>query len=145
MGLYDVYGNVWEWTEDHFNGLPGFKTLFLYEDFSTPSFDGRHNMIMVRYGCNTVKLLNSGHFGGQYKFSCCVLCREVVLFSEVQNVLELYSDKLFGTLKSILCPYLGGSTRGFAVRLTNVFPRTWHVKIHCHTCPNIQEIAKLRK
>jgi len=25
---------------------------------------------------------------GQHKFSCCVLCREVVLFSEVQNVLK---------------------------------------------------------
>jgi len=29
----------------------------------------------------------------QYKFSCCVLCREVVLFSEVQNVLKLASYK----------------------------------------------------
>ena len=48
MGFYDVYGNVWEWTEDHFNGLPGFKTSYLYDDFSTPCFDGRHTMIMVR-------------------------------------------------------------------------------------------------
>ena len=48
MGVHDVYGNVWEWTEDHFNGLPGFSTTFLYDDFSTPCFDGRHNVIMVR-------------------------------------------------------------------------------------------------
>ena len=48
MGVYDVYGNVWEWTEDHFNGLPGFKTNYLYDDYSTPSFDSRHTMIMVR-------------------------------------------------------------------------------------------------
>ena len=47
MGFYDVYGNVWEWTEDQFNGLPGFKTSYLYDDYSTPSFDGKHNMIMV--------------------------------------------------------------------------------------------------
>jgi len=39
----------------------------------------------------------------QYKFSCCVLCREVVLFSEVQNVLKLEGNQLFGTLKSVLC------------------------------------------
>ena len=45
MGFYDVFGNVWEWMEDHFNGLPGFKTHFLYDDFSTPFFDGRHNMM----------------------------------------------------------------------------------------------------
>ena len=47
MGVHDVYGNVWEWTEDHFNGLPGFKTNYLYDDYSTPSFDSRHTMIMV--------------------------------------------------------------------------------------------------
>ena len=47
MGFYDVYGNVWEWLEDHFNGLPGFKTHYLYDDFSSPCFDGRHTMMTV--------------------------------------------------------------------------------------------------
>ncbi len=45
-GFYDVFGNVWEWTEDHFNGLPGGYTDYLYDDFSTPCYDGRHNLIM---------------------------------------------------------------------------------------------------
>ncbi|XP_072040872.1 LOW QUALITY PROTEIN: uncharacterized protein [Amphiura filiformis] len=45
-GFYDVFGNVWEWTEDHFNGLPGYQTHAYYDDFSTPTFDGRHNVIM---------------------------------------------------------------------------------------------------
>ena len=46
-GHYDVYGNLWEWMEDHFNGLPGFKTTYLYDDFSTPFYDDRHNIISV--------------------------------------------------------------------------------------------------
>ena len=48
-GHYDVYGNLWEWVEDHFNGLPGFKTTYLYDDFSTPFYDDRHNLITVMF------------------------------------------------------------------------------------------------
>lgn len=44
-GFHDVFGNAWEWLECNFNGLPGFKTHYLYTDFSTPCFDGRHNLI----------------------------------------------------------------------------------------------------
>jgi len=45
-GHHDVMGNGWEWTEDHFNPLDGFQVHPIYTDFSTPCFDGRHNMIM---------------------------------------------------------------------------------------------------
>ncbi|XP_038650615.1 ergothioneine biosynthesis protein 1-like isoform X2 [Scyliorhinus canicula] len=45
-GFHDVSGNVWVWTEDHFNGLPGFDTTYLYDDFSSPCFDGRHTTIL---------------------------------------------------------------------------------------------------
>jgi len=45
-GHYDAMGNAWEWTEDHLNPLDGFRENPLYDDFSTPCFDGRHHMIM---------------------------------------------------------------------------------------------------
>ncbi len=44
-GFYDVLGNVWHWTETPITGFPGFKVHPLYDDFSTPTFDGKHNMI----------------------------------------------------------------------------------------------------
>jgi 5-histidylcysteine sulfoxide synthase/putative 4-mercaptohistidine N1-methyltranferase len=45
-GIADVFGNVWQWCEDHFAALPGFSPEPLYDDFSTPCFDGKHNLIM---------------------------------------------------------------------------------------------------
>ena len=52
-GFCDVFGNVWEWTEDHFNGLESFDTHFLYDDFSSPCFDGKHNVMLVSAGVHT--------------------------------------------------------------------------------------------
>ncbi|MDP8220467.1 MAG: 5-histidylcysteine sulfoxide synthase [Candidatus Stygibacter frigidus] len=44
-GFYDIIGNVWQWTETPINGFTGFKVHPFYDDFSTPTFDGRHNLI----------------------------------------------------------------------------------------------------
>lgn len=43
--LYDVTGNVWQWTESAIDGFPGFEVHPWYDDFSTPTFDGKHNLI----------------------------------------------------------------------------------------------------
>ncbi len=43
--LFDIIGNVWQWTESPVDGYPGFKVHPLYDDFSTPTFDGKHNLI----------------------------------------------------------------------------------------------------
>lgn len=43
--FYDIVGNVWQWTTTPTNGFEGFKVHPLYDDFSTPTFDGKHSLI----------------------------------------------------------------------------------------------------
>ncbi|MBU1668244.1 5-histidylcysteine sulfoxide synthase [bacterium] len=43
--LFDVMGNVWQWTSTPIDGYTGFKVHPIYDDFSTPTFDGKHNLI----------------------------------------------------------------------------------------------------
>jgi 5-histidylcysteine sulfoxide synthase/putative 4-mercaptohistidine N1-methyltranferase len=43
--LYDVTGNVWQWTETPIYPFSGFSVHPLYDDFTTPTFDGRHNLM----------------------------------------------------------------------------------------------------
>ncbi len=44
-GFGDVVGNVWQHTETPITGFPGFAVHPLYDDFSTPTFDAKHNLI----------------------------------------------------------------------------------------------------
>lgn len=43
--VYDVIGNAWQWTESPIGGFTGFKVHPVYDDFSVPTFDGKHNLM----------------------------------------------------------------------------------------------------
>ena len=43
--LFDVIGNVWQWTETPTYPFAGFDVHPIYDDFTTPTFDERHNLI----------------------------------------------------------------------------------------------------
>lgn len=44
--FFDLIGNVWQWTETPIYPFQGFEIHPWYDDFSTPTFDTRHNLIM---------------------------------------------------------------------------------------------------
>lgn len=43
-GFFDIIGNVWQWTETPMDGFDDFKVHPSYDDFATPTFDGKHNI-----------------------------------------------------------------------------------------------------
>jgi 5-histidylcysteine sulfoxide synthase/putative 4-mercaptohistidine N1-methyltranferase len=43
--FYDLIGNVWQWTRTPIYPFQGFRIHPVYDDFSTPTFDGRHFLI----------------------------------------------------------------------------------------------------
>ena len=48
-GFCDVIGNVWQWTETAIDGFDGYEVHPTYDDFSAPTFDGKHNVF--KGGC----------------------------------------------------------------------------------------------
>ena len=42
--LFDVIGNVWQWLETPIYPFAGFEVHPIYDDFTTPTFDERHNL-----------------------------------------------------------------------------------------------------
>ncbi len=43
--FFDVVGNVWQWMETPTYPFDGFRTHAIYDDFTVPTFDDRHNLI----------------------------------------------------------------------------------------------------
>jgi len=43
--FFDVIGNVWQWMETPTYPFDGFRTHPIYDDFTVPTFDDRHNLI----------------------------------------------------------------------------------------------------
>jgi len=63
--FYDVIGNVWQWTETPISGFPGFEVHPLYDDFSTPTFDTKHNIIK---GGSWISTGNEATLDARYAF-----------------------------------------------------------------------------
>ncbi|MDQ7042974.1 MAG: 5-histidylcysteine sulfoxide synthase [Sulfurimonas sp.] len=45
-GIYDVVGNVWQWSRTPIRPFDGFKIHEAYDDFSVPTFDEKHALIL---------------------------------------------------------------------------------------------------
>jgi putative 4-mercaptohistidine N1-methyltranferase len=58
-------GNVWQWTETPIYPLDQFKVHPLYDDFTTPTFDSKHNLIK---GGSWISCGNEARLSARYAF-----------------------------------------------------------------------------
>jgi 5-histidylcysteine sulfoxide synthase/putative 4-mercaptohistidine N1-methyltranferase len=62
---FDVVGNVWQWTETPIYPFDNFKVHPLYDDFTTPTFDGKHNLMK---GGSWISCGNETRLSARYAF-----------------------------------------------------------------------------
>lgn len=63
--LFDVIGNVWQWTETPIYPFNGFKVHPYYDDFTIPTFDGQHNLFK---GGSWISSGNESRSSSRYAF-----------------------------------------------------------------------------
>lgn len=63
--LFDVVGNVWQWTETPIYPFDGFAVHPIYDDFTTPTYDDRHNLIK---GGSWISCGNEARHSARYAF-----------------------------------------------------------------------------
>lgn len=63
--FFDVIGNVWQWTETPIYPFDGFKVHPIYDDFTTPTYDGKHHLIK---GGSWVSCGNETQLSSRYAF-----------------------------------------------------------------------------
>jgi formylglycine-generating enzyme required for sulfatase activity/2-polyprenyl-3-methyl-5-hydroxy-6-metoxy-1,4-benzoquinol methylase len=93
---FDVIGNVWQWSESAIDGFDGFKTHPTYDDFSIPTFDGRHNLIKGGSFISTGnEILKSARYAFRRHFYQHAGFRYALGFQQAQSNEEFYEKDLF--------------------------------------------------
>jgi 5-histidylcysteine sulfoxide synthase/putative 4-mercaptohistidine N1-methyltranferase len=57
-GICDVVGNAWQWCQTSIYPFDGFKIHYAYDDFSVPTFDGKHSLINGSSWASTGNLID---------------------------------------------------------------------------------------
>ncbi len=93
--FYDVIGNVWQWSSTTIDGFKGFEIHPLYDDFSVPTFDRRHNLIK---GGSFISTGNEALLSARYAFRRHFFqhagFRYVEVSSDHKDDVEVFKDEI---------------------------------------------------
>ena len=56
-GVFDVVGNVWQHSRTHMHPFDGFKVHSAYDDFTVPTFDDKHSLLLGSSWASTGNLI----------------------------------------------------------------------------------------
>ncbi|BCG45303.1 hypothetical protein GEOBRER4_n0056 [Citrifermentans bremense] len=87
--FFDLVGNVWQWTETPIYPFHGFRVHPWYDDFSTPTFDTRHNLIK---GGSWISTGNEATRDSRYAFRRHFFQHAGLRYVESSRPVEIHDD-----------------------------------------------------
>jgi len=121
-GIYDVIGNVWQWSRTPIFGFEGFKIHEAYDDFSTPTFDNKHALILGSSWASSGNLImKHSRYAFRKHFPQFAGFRYVVSQGNESKDIDIYeSDELVAQY----CEFQYGDThfgvQNFAISCANI-------------------------
>ena len=148
-GVFDVVGNVWQWSRTPIRGFKGFKVHEAYDDFSVPTFDEKHALILGSSWASSGNLIMKySRYAFRKHFYQNAGFRYVISNKEEEKLSDIYeSDELV----SQYCEFQYGDTHfgveNFAVstaRVASQFAtnKTKALDLGCATGRATYELAK---
>jgi 5-histidylcysteine sulfoxide synthase/putative 4-mercaptohistidine N1-methyltranferase len=107
-GIYDVVGNAWQWSRTSIFGFEGFEPHIAYDDFSTPTFDNKHAMILGSSWASSGNLImNDSRYAFRKHFFQNASFRYVITNNEDNKNMDIYESD---ALVSQYCEFQYGDT-----------------------------------